>query len=137
MGVLEFGAVDLDASARIGEERLGQSLDDAGLAGTRRSQEQEVSYRTPRRVQPGQKHLVDLYDLLDGLVLSDDLAVQGAVELPGIVASTIGIEHSGEIRSHRVSRPQTARPDRSSWDDVVVFFGLTPSDKKCHSLTTR
>jgi hypothetical protein len=101
MGVLKLGAVDLNASAGIAEERLGQSLDDTRLARTRRSQEQKISNRTPRRVQAGQKHLIDLYDLFDRLVLSDDFAPYGAVKLPGVVASTIWIEHSGEVRSHK------------------------------------
>jgi hypothetical protein len=48
------------------------------------------------------EHLVDFHNFFDGLILSDDFAPQGGVKVLGIAASAAGIEHSGEIRSHRV-----------------------------------
>ncbi len=72
--MLKLRAIDLDARARVAEQRLGQSLDDPGFPRTRRSQEQEVAHRASRRVQPGQEHLVDFYNLFDGLILPDYFA---------------------------------------------------------------
>src|SRR6202041_3034170 len=51
--VLKFRAIHLDHRARISKQTLGGSFDDARLARARRPQEQQIPYRTPRRVQPG------------------------------------------------------------------------------------
>ena len=85
--VLEFGAVDLDAGAGVAEERFGHGFDDPGFARAGGPEEQQIANRTSRRIQSRQKHLVDFDHFLDGLVLADDLAAQGAFEFPGIVAA--------------------------------------------------
>src|SRR5689334_14584345 len=77
MRVLKLRAIDLDASARVAEQRLGQSFDDPGFSGAGRPQEQEIAYRTARRVQSRLEHLVDFHNSFDGLILSNDLAAQG------------------------------------------------------------
>ncbi len=100
--VLKLGAIDLDAGAGIAEQRFGHGFDHARLAGTGRPQKQQVAYRPSRRVQPGQKHLVDFGYLFDGLFLADDLAAQGGFEVTRIVAPAGRVEHGCEIRSHRV-----------------------------------
>ena len=43
VGVLELGAIDLDAGFGVAEERLGDGLDDARLSGAGRPEEQEVA----------------------------------------------------------------------------------------------
>src|SRR6478672_2468162 len=125
VGVLELRAVDLDASARVAEERLGQSFDDAGFPGPGGPQEQKIAYRASRRIQPGQEHLVDLHDFFDGLILPDDLATQSGVELPRVVAAAVRVKHSGEIRSHRVQKALS-----SLLGPVRYYLGRRPSCSK-------
>ena len=76
MAVLELGAIDLDDRARILDQRFGCRFDDAGLAGSGRPQEKEVADRSSGSAHPGQIHLINIYDLLDRLVLADDVAVE-------------------------------------------------------------
>src|SRR5580692_342215 len=102
MGMLELGAIDLDAGAGVAEERLGNCFDHAGLAGAGRSQEKQVAYGTARSVESGEKHLIDFRDLFDGLVLANDFAAQGALEVTGVVAAAARIQHSCKVRSHRI-----------------------------------
>ena len=105
MGVLEFRAIDFDAGACVAKHRFCHRLHDPGLPGASGSEEQEVSYRAPRRVQARQKHLVDLRHFLDGLVLTDDFAAHGTFKVSGIVAATGRVEHCGEVGFHRVFGP--------------------------------
>src|SRR5262245_20932037 len=83
--VLELGAVNLDAGARIAKKRFCHCLDDSGLAGAGWPEKKQVADRAPRRVQARQKHLIDLGDLLEGLVLPDDLPPQRTFKVAGIV----------------------------------------------------
>ena len=72
VAVLKFRAVDLDDRARITHQGLGGRLDDAGLAGSSGPQEEEVADRTARRRHSRQIHLIDVDDLLDRFILTDD-----------------------------------------------------------------
>src|SRR5271166_355933 len=69
MRMLELSAVNLDAGACVAKQRLCHGLDDARLAGSRGSQEQETSNGAARRIQPREKHLVNFADFLDGGIL--------------------------------------------------------------------
>ena len=80
VAVLKLGAVDLDDRARILQQRFGGGFDDARLAGTGRTQEQEVSDRTARGAHARQMHLIDVDDLLDRLILSDNHPAQAGLE---------------------------------------------------------
>ena len=91
--VLEFGAVDLDAGAGVSEERFRHGFDDPGFSRAGGPKKQKIANRTPRRIQSSQKHLVDFHHFLDGLVLTDDSAANGAFELSGIVGAARRIEH--------------------------------------------
>jgi hypothetical protein len=102
VGVLELGAIDLDAGAGVAKKSLGHGFDDARFARPSGPEEKEVAYGTSWGIEPGQEHLVDLGDLFDGLVLPNDAAAQGSIKLSGITAATVRIEHSCEIRSHKV-----------------------------------
>src|SRR5262249_37792733 len=75
MRVLKLRAVDLDARARIAKQCLRHRLHYAGLARTRRSQEQQIGHRTSLRIQSRKKRLVDLRYLFDCLVLANDVAM--------------------------------------------------------------
>ena len=46
------------------------------LPGSGRSEKKEVADRTSGTRHPGQKHLVNVYDLIDRLILTDDALVQ-------------------------------------------------------------
>ena len=50
MGVLKLSAIDLDAGARIAEDRFSHRLDDPRLPGPGGSQEQQISNRMPGRI---------------------------------------------------------------------------------------
>src|SRR5262249_4256622 len=92
VAVLKLRAVDLDHCSGILEQNLGRGLDDSGFARSSRSEEQEVSDRTARRVQTRQVHLIYIYDLLDCLVLSNDHATEAAIQLCRVSSGFSGIQ---------------------------------------------
>src|SRR5271167_2843421 len=114
--MLELGAVYLDASTRIAEQRLGHGLDYASLARAGRPQEQQVPDRPSCRVQASQKRLVDFGNLLDCRILAYNLVPQCGFEFPRIVAAPRGIQgcvqsdFHNAYHSHVVSAGQ--RPGR-------------------------
>src|SRR5437868_4292990 len=118
VAVLEFGAVDLDAGARVTEERLRHRLDDPGLTRASGAQEKQVSYRTSGRIQTRQKHLVDLGDLLNGIVLSDNLAPQKGFKLLRVVATSAGIKRGIKTGSHKLYRPDIEC--RAAWGSLSL-----------------
>ena len=105
VGVLELGAVDLDAGARIAEQGLGHGFDHAGFARTGGPKKKKIADRTSGRVQARQKHLVDLGHLFNGGILADNFAAQGVLKLPGIVATAGRVEHCVEHRLHKSLAP--------------------------------
>src|SRR5271166_2024056 len=109
MRMLELSAVNLDAGARITKQRLRHGLDDASLAGPRRSQEKEISDRPAGRVQSRKEHLMDFGDLLDSGILSYDPAPKGGLKLLRVVAALRGIQSSVESGSQRMCHFQPSR----------------------------
>src|SRR5580658_5860886 len=102
MRVLKLRAVDLDAGMRIAEQSLGHRFHHARLARSSRPQKKQVPHRTSRSIQPGQKHLVNLGDLFDRLVLTHNAAAQRSFKLSRISAAAVRIEHGSKVRSHKV-----------------------------------
>ncbi len=90
--VLELRAVNLDASMGVTEKRLGHGFHHTRLAGAGRPQKQKISHRPTRRIQPGEKHLIDLGDLFHGRILADDLPPQSGLEIQCFAAATRGIQ---------------------------------------------
>src|ERR1700744_926084 len=84
MGMLEFGAVDLDARVGVAEQRFGQRLHYAGFAGAGRPEEEQVADGASGSVQASQEHLVDFHNFLYRWFLSDDFAPQCTFEFGGI-----------------------------------------------------
>src|ERR1700722_17491283 len=80
VAVLKLCAVDLDHRARVLEQRLGGRFDNTGLAGSGWSQKQEVPDRAARRIHSGEMHLVNVDDLLDRLILSDDHSPESTLQ---------------------------------------------------------
>ena len=116
--MLELRAINLDASPRVPKQRLGHRFDHARLARSRRPQKQQVPHRTPRRIQPRQKHLIDFDDLFESRVLPHNAAAQRSIKLSSIVAATVRIQHCCQIRSHKIV---VRLPDIFPF--VAVFFG--------------
>src|SRR4029077_21275112 len=83
-------------------------------------QKEQVAHGTPRSIQPGQKHLVNLGDLFNSLVLAYDAAAQGGFKLSSIGAAAVRIEHGSEIRSHKIF----------SFSSQAVFLGLLPAFRR-------
>ena len=79
--VLELRAVDLDQARGSPKSDFGHRLHYARFARTGRPQKQEVAHRTPWRIQPRQKHLVELGHLLYGRILADDLPPQSGLKI--------------------------------------------------------
>ena len=103
MRVLELRAIDLDAGMGVAEQRLGHGFYDASLSRAGRPKKKQVAHGTPGSVQAREKHLVNLGDLFDGLVLTDDAAAQCSFKLSSICAAAVRIEHCSKIRSHKVA----------------------------------
>src|ERR1700733_15968478 len=81
MGVLELGAVHLDHCSWIAEQDFGGGFNHACFSGARRSQKQEIPYRTSRGIQAGTKNLVEVHDCLYRFVLSYDLPAQARFKI--------------------------------------------------------
>ena len=116
MRVLKFGAVDLDDGARISEERLGDGFDDAGFARTSWPKKEEIANRTSRSVQARQKHLVDLGNFFDRIVLADDLAPNGIVEILRVAGAAGGVKSRIQSGFHRSDPVNFRRPPPESED---------------------
>src|ERR1700676_5303994 len=72
VGVLELSAVNFDAGACVAEQSFRCGFDYAGLSRSGWAEKQEIAYGATGRIQPSQKHLVNLCDLFNRCVLSYD-----------------------------------------------------------------
>src|ERR1700722_4648449 len=131
MRMLELGAINLDAGACIAKQSLRHGFDDTCLTRSGWPQEQQVTHRTARRIQAGQKHLIDFDDLLDRCILPHNAAAQGSIEFSRIVAAAVRIQHSGEVRSHahRIAARQLPGRSSLSWRR---FFGFCTAISETH-----
>ena len=93
--MLKLSTVNLDASAHISEQGLRHDFHDAGLAGARWSQKQQISYGPPRRVESSEESLVDPNDVFDSLILTDNFAVQGIRKFSRVFAVTCRVQSGG------------------------------------------
>ena len=114
MRMLKFGAVDFDTSMRISEERLRDGLDHARLAGAGRPQKQKIADGPTRRIQTGEKHLIDLGDLLHGWVLADDLAPQSGFKIQRLATAPRRIQGSVQSCFHNKGQLTGLRTHLSS-----------------------
>ena len=92
VAVLELGAVDLDHRARIPQQASAVASTMRVLPGAGRTEEQEVADRAARGAHSRQVHLVDVDDLLDRLILTDDKSLQTGFEAFGIFSGSCRIE---------------------------------------------
>ena len=103
MAVLKFGAVNLDARARIAKQRFGDGFNHARFTAAGWTKKKKIAYRAPWRVQAGQKHLIDFDYFLDRCVLADDATPQSCVELQGVIAAPTRIQRSIKTGLHMMS----------------------------------
>src|SRR5215472_2569736 len=92
MTMLEFGAIDFDYRSSISDHRFGERLDEPRFTRSRWTQEQKVADRAAGSVHSGQKSLIDINDLINGIVLSNDPLVQICVELLCLASTLNGIQ---------------------------------------------
>src|SRR5208283_3895128 len=79
--------------APIAKQRLSNGLDDARLAGPRRSQEEEIPDWAAGRIQPRQKHLINFADFLDSGILAYDPAPESGFKFLRVIAALRGIQY--------------------------------------------
>src|ERR1700730_14928826 len=79
--MLKFGAVHFNDRARIPKQYLRCRFNDSGFSGTRRTKKQEVTDRSPRRVQARAKHLVHIDQRLPAFGLPNNLGTQRAFDV--------------------------------------------------------
>jgi hypothetical protein len=92
MGMLEFGAVDLDDHAGVAKEDFRGSFDDAGLAGAGGTEKKQIAHRAAGRVQAGAEDLVEVDKRLHAFFLADDTGTKRLVEIAGIAAADCRIQ---------------------------------------------
>src|SRR5579859_954213 len=90
--MLEFRAIHFDHRARVAENHFRRSLHHARFARTCRSQKQQVSHRTPRRVQSRPEDLIQIHHGLYRLFLADNLPPQCGLEFARLAAPLRGIQ---------------------------------------------
>src|SRR5215469_13884056 len=78
--VLKFCTVDLNYCAGVLHQRLRCGLHDPGFARPGRSEEKKISDRPSWSAHPCQVHLVDVDDLLDRLILTNNQLAQVRLE---------------------------------------------------------
>src|ERR1700720_1134582 len=87
VGVLEFGAVDLDDGAGTAEENFGGGFDDAGLAGAGGAEEEQIADGAAGRVESSGEDLEQLDEGLNAVVLADDFRAQRVLKFNGVRAA--------------------------------------------------
>ena len=83
VAVLKLRAVDLDHGAGIAHQALRRGFHQPRFAGARRSKKQEVANRPAGTGHARQVRLIDVDDLIDRLILSDNAFAQIAVQFLG------------------------------------------------------
>src|SRR5579863_2865793 len=126
MAVLELGAVDLNYGARVLQQGLGGGFHDAGLTRSGGTQEQKIPDGASRRIHPGKMHLINIYNLLDSLVLPDNHATEAVLQLCSVSSSLSWIQRDIEPY-HFVHRLPSRR------NQPRLPLPQTLRQPKCHS----
>src|SRR6266852_8873510 len=92
VAVLELRAVDLDHGARVANQTLGHGLHQPGFSRAGGSEKKETPDGTRWAVHAREIGLIDVDDLLDGVVLADDALVKLRPKSCGIFAGLPGIQ---------------------------------------------
>jgi hypothetical protein len=100
VGVLELGAIDLDAGAGVSEERFRESFHYARLTRPRWAEEKQIADWASGGIQSREEHLVNFDYLLNRGVLPNDLAAKSAFKVAGVSAPATGIENRAGCRLH-------------------------------------
>src|SRR5215469_1524662 len=113
VAVLKLGAVNLNHRSRIPYKRLRGSFDHPRLAGTCGTEKQKIPDRTTRAGHAGQKHLIDVDDLVDRLFLPDYSLAEIAVVLFSVVARKRRVQFLIQPHHIRFPPPTVSREHRS------------------------
>src|SRR5262249_22114170 len=81
MAVLKLRAINLDHRAAVSHQSFSSGFNQSCLAGAGRAEEQEISYWPTRADHARQIRLVDVNDVFDRLVLTDNLAAQTGLQI--------------------------------------------------------
>src|SRR5437763_15219500 len=121
MAVLKFRAIDFDHCPGVFHQALGGRFHDASLARSSRPEKQEVPNGTPGRSHTREIHLIDIHDLLDRFMLSDDELAKVRIEPFRVSPGLCRIERN--IYSQHCLGPLTLLHDRE--DTPVLIRVLT------------
>src|ERR1700674_2219220 len=92
MRVLKFRAINLGDRAGLAKENLRSRFHDARLPRAGRPEKQQIPYRAAWRVQSGTEDLVQVYQRMDALFLSDNFCSQRGLEIDRVRAALVGVE---------------------------------------------
>src|SRR5260221_11396202 len=84
VGVLKFGAVNLDDGAGAAEQNFSGGFNDARLAGAGGAEEEQIADGAAGRVESSGEDLEELDQRLDSVGLADDLRAQCALKFNGV-----------------------------------------------------
>jgi hypothetical protein len=85
-------AIHFDHCPRIAEQHFGRRFQHARLARPGRPQKQQIPHRTPGRVQPRAKYLIQVHHRLYRFILPHNLASQPRLKIPALYAAQLGIQ---------------------------------------------
>src|SRR5581483_3236646 len=90
--VLELAAIHFNDRARVADQALGDGFHQPRLAGTRRSEKQQIRDRPSRMGHAREVLLINLNDLVDCVVLSDDALSEIGSKPLGLPTDLTGVE---------------------------------------------
>src|SRR5260370_5455679 len=110
--MLELRAIYFNHCPSVSEENLSRRFYNSRLAGTGRTEEQQIAHRPARRIQSSTEDLEHIHKGLHPLFLPDNLCSQGGMEITPVITPDRGIQlltGSGLHGIHPSSRltPQT------------------------------
>src|SRR6185437_508925 len=127
--VLKLGTIDFDSGSGVAEQGFRHGLYDARLARSRGTKKKQVPYRASRRIQAGEKHLVDFHYLLNRRVLPDNLPPQRQFKILRIRAAATRIKCCIKTGTH--ISPRLFRRGRLRNTEAYVLR-WTPSLLSCN-----
>src|SRR5436309_953634 len=93
--MLELAAVNFCYSFRSGEKYFGSGFDQPGLSGPSGAEQEKVGYWPARCGHSSQNSLIDIDQLRDRFILTNDHGVQLRIEFQYFRAASAGLKDSG------------------------------------------
>src|SRR5215469_5832274 len=92
MGVLKFGAVNLDDRPWTTEQDFGSGFNKAGFARAGRAEKKQVPHGTPWGVEASGEYLEQFDQCLNAFILTDDFRAESFLKLDGLRATYVRIQ---------------------------------------------